>query len=155
VRAVVGQVAGGVVGPAHHFVGVVVALTHDLAAVDPHPGAVAGIVVAIAVDCARALPGAAQALHAVVGVGDGARGQAERLGDGGALAEAVQRVLEAAAGRATDLRVQIDQAVGAVVGIAGRGAVRARSARPRFLRKPFDECGQCRLNILDGNLSIR
>jgi hypothetical protein len=76
-RAVVGQVAGGIVGEADvgDLVGGVERLRDGAGAVQPDAGAVAGAVVGVGEGGAGGLGGGGQALEAVVGVGDRTRSE--------------------------------------------------------------------------------
>ena len=81
-RAVVGEVACCVIGPAGDLIGGVVGACLGAVAIAPGCRAIADKVVGVGVHRARMLHGGGQALQAVIGVADGARGRTQ-LGDKG------------------------------------------------------------------------
>jgi hypothetical protein len=80
--AVAGQVAGPVVGPAHHLVRRVIAVAGHGGAVDRDPGPVPRQVVAVGKAAPRRLHRPGQLLQPVIGVGDGPRDRGARWRSG-------------------------------------------------------------------------
>ena len=90
------QIPGGVIAPALHLIGGIIAVILGARAVDPHARAVPGQIVGVRLRCAGVFAGAGQALQPVV-IADCACGQARNLlNDLPAQSTAIQGVLDAA-----------------------------------------------------------